>query len=93
MWYSCIVPQTIVYENAAGISPFAVWHDGLDPVTRARVSVAVFRLEAGNYSAAKSLGGGVYELRLDFGPGYRIYFGKRGKDWIILLGGGTKKRQ
>ncbi len=60
---------------------------------RARISVAVFRLEAGNFSAAKSVGAGVFELRLFFGPGYRVYFGKDGERLVILLGGGTKKRQ
>ena len=47
----------------------------------------------GNFSAAKSAGSGVSELRLDFGPGYRVYFGKDGERLVILLGGGTKKRQ
>lgn len=51
------------------------------------------RLERGNFSAAKSVGEGVSELRLDFGPGFRIYFGKDGEQIVILLGGGTKKRQ
>jgi putative addiction module killer protein len=53
----------------------------------------VFRLSAGNFSAAKSAGAGILELRLDFGPGYRVYFGKDGEQLVILLGGGTKKRQ
>jgi putative addiction module killer protein len=47
----------------------------------------------GNFSAAKSVGAGVFEFRLDFGPGYRIYFGKDGEKIVILVGGGTKKRQ
>ncbi len=47
---------------------------------------------SGNYSAAKGIGG-IFELRLDFGPGYRVYFGKDGEEIVILLGGGTKKRQ
>ncbi len=57
------------------------------------MTTAVFRLEAGNFSAAKGAGEGIYELRLDFGPGYRVYFGKDGEQLVILLGGGTKKRQ
>jgi len=58
-----------------------------------RVTVAVLRLEAGNFSIAKGAGAGIFELRLDFGPGYRMYFGKDGEQLVILLGGGTKKRQ
>jgi putative addiction module killer protein len=51
------------------------------------------RLEAGNFGAVKSLRDGVFELRLDFGPGYRVYFGREGRTLIILLGGGSKRRQ
>jgi len=50
-------------------------------------------MENGNFSAAKAVGSGVSELRVDFGPGYRVYFGKDGERLVILLGGGTKKRQ
>ncbi len=79
--------------NAAGVSLFAEWRSRLEPTTRARISAAVFRLEAGNFSAAKSVGAGVLELRLFFGPGYRVYFGRDGEHLVVLLGGGTKKRQ
>ena len=58
-----------------------------------RITIALDRLERGNLSNAKSVGSGVSELRLNFGPGYRIYFGRDGATLIILLGGGTKKRQ
>lgn len=51
------------------------------------------RLGLGNHSNAKGVGGGVLDLRIDFGPGYRVYFAKDGPDVVILLGGGTKKRQ
>jgi putative addiction module killer protein len=51
------------------------------------------RLEAGNTSNVKAVGEGVNELRVDFGPGYRVYFGWDGPELVILLGGGTKKRQ
>jgi len=78
---------------AEGKSPFAEWFSGLDSVTAARVDRYVRRLEAGNFGAAKSLRDGVFELRLDFGPGYRVYFGREGNTIIILLGGGTKRRQ
>jgi len=50
-------------------------------------------LESGNTSNTKSVGGGVYELKIDYGPGYRVYFGYDGPKVVILLAGGTKKRQ
>ena len=87
------VVQLVEFVNASGVSPFARWREGLDTTTRARVTLAVYRLEVGNFSAAKGAGAGIFELRLDFGPGYRVYFGKDGKKLVILLGGGTKKRQ
>ena len=76
-----------------GRSPFAEWFDDLDAVTAARVDRYVRRLEAGNFGAAKLLHDGVFELRLDFGPGYRVYYGHEGRTIIILLGGGSKRRQ
>ena len=77
----------------AGRSPFAEWFDGLDAVPAARVDKYIRRLEAANFGAAKPLREGVFELRLDFGPGYRVYYGREGRRIIILLGGGSKRRQ
>ena len=77
----------------SGKSPFAEWFDSLDAAAAARVDKYVRRLEAGNFGAAKALNEGVFELRLDFGPGYRVYYGRDGKTIIILLGGGSKRRQ
>jgi putative addiction module killer protein len=77
----------------AGRSPFAEWLEALDAVTAARADRCIRRLEAGNFGAAKSLRSGVFELRMDFGPGYRVYFGRDGLALIILLGGGSKRRQ
>jgi putative addiction module killer protein len=57
------------------------------------VVIAVTRMALGNFSNAKSVGSGVHEYKIDFGPGYRIYFGRDGDRLILLLGGGTKKRQ
>ena len=74
-------------------SPFADWFNGLDSVTAARVDRYLRRLEAGNFGAAKVLREGVSELRLDFGPGYRVYYGRDGRTIIVLLGGGDKRRQ
>jgi len=81
------------YIDRQGRNPFDRWFEKLDNDTQARVVVALDRFERGNSSAAKGVGTGVFELRLDFGPGYRVYFGKDGDTLVILLGGGTKKRQ
>ena len=81
------------YVDRLGRNPFERWFDKLDDGTQARVTVSLDRLERGNLSAAKGVGAGVLELRLDFGPGYRVYFGKDGERLVILLGGGSKKRQ
>ena len=77
----------------AGRSPFAEWFAALDAVTADRVDRYLRRVEAGNFGAAKPLREGVFELRLDFGPGWRVYFGREGRTIIILLGGGSKRRQ
>jgi putative addiction module killer protein len=83
----------ITEYTEAGNSPFAEWFNSLDAVTAARVDKYIRRLEVGNFGATKSLDKGVFELKLDFGPGYRVYFGRDGKTIIILLGGGSKRRQ
>ncbi len=71
---------------------FERWYENLEDDTRARVAVTLDRLSRGS-SATKGVGAGVMELRLYFGPGYRVYFGRDGDKLVILLGGGTKKRQ
>ena len=81
------------FVDARGNSPFARWVSRLDRRAAARVAVALYRIETGNLSNAKGVGGGVFEYRIDFGPGYRIYFGRDGGAVVILLGGGTKTRQ
>jgi putative addiction module killer protein len=70
-----------------------VWFGKLDAFAATKVVTAVSRLEAGNTSNVDAVGEGVNELKIDFGPGYRVYFGWDGSDLVILLGGGTKKRQ
>jgi putative addiction module killer protein len=81
------------YRDADGLSPFAIWFRALDPAAEAKVARALARLELGNTSNVKGVGAGVFELKVDFGPGYCVYFGKDGNEIVILLGGGTKKRQ
>jgi putative addiction module killer protein len=58
-----------------------------------KVAAALYRLEQGNFSNARRLGRGISEYKIAFGPGYRIYFGREGDDRVVLLGGGTRKRQ
>jgi putative addiction module killer protein len=81
------------YLDRVGSSPFADLFQRLDSAAAAKVTAAIRRLELGNLSNVKGVGAGVFEYRIDFGPGYRIYFGKDGERVVILLGGGTKKRQ
>ncbi len=81
------------YLDAKGESPFAHWFEGLDAVAGAKVATALYRLEQGNFSRVKGVGGGIYEYKISYGPGYRLYFGKDGEALNILLGGGSKKRQ
>lgn len=81
------------YVAANGSSPYAKWFNGLNSQAAAKVAIAVSRMAQGNLSNAKSVGAGLQEYRIDFGPGYRIYFGRDGERLVILLGGGTKARQ
>lgn len=73
---------------------FAKWLDGLDDTgARARVQVRIERLAGGNPGDVKPVGGGVSELRIDYGPGYRVYFTKAGREIVVLLAGGDKSTQ
>ena len=81
------------YIEKNGQSPFARWFEDLNSVAATKITTALYRLEQGNHSNVKSVGEGVLEYKIDFGPGYRIYFGKDGLELIILLGGGSKKKQ
>ncbi len=81
------------YIDAEGRSPYAAWFENLAAPAAAKIVTATIRMSQGNFSNTKGVGSGVFECRIDFGPGYRIYFGKDGEKMVILLGGGTKKRQ
>ena len=81
------------YVDEKGNKPFAIWLETLDATAAAKVTIALTRIEQGNFSKTKGVGAGVFEHKIDFGPGYRIYFGKDGESVVILVGGGTKKRQ
>ena len=73
---------------------FAKWLDGLRDIhARARVQVRIERLAGGNPGDVRLIGEGVSELRIDYGPGYRVYFKKHGREVVILLAGGDKRTQ
>lgn len=80
------------YVDRVGRNPFERWYEKLESSTRARIAVMLDRLSRGGM-ATKGVGLGVQEVKVDLGPGFRVYFGKDGEALIILLGGGTKRRQ
>lgn len=91
-----MLPTEIVveyYVGSDGASPFAEWFDGLNIDAAARVATAVDRIGRGAVSSVKGVGGGVFEFRIDAGPGWRVYFGRDGERLVILLAGGSKRRQ
>lgn len=85
--------EVLEYEEETGSHPFSKWFSSLNVQAALKIRTAIARMENGNFSNVKAVGQGVSEYKLDFGPGYRIYFGKDGEKLVILLGGGTKKRQ
>jgi putative addiction module killer protein len=87
------MPQTREYEDRDGQSPFALWFEALDARAAAKVRKSVAKLEAGLKPNVKPVGKGVHEARIDFGPGYRVYFAFDGTELILLLGGREKHGQ
>ncbi len=85
--------EVVQYETPDGACPFGAWFEGLDARAAAKIRAAIARIETGNFGDVKPVGEGVSERRIDFGPGYRVYFGQDGQRLVILLVGGTKKRQ
>jgi len=85
--------ELVIYVTEAGKVPFADWFDRLDTTAALKVRTALARIETGNLGDVKPVGEGVSERRITFGPGYRVYFGQDGDKLVILLCGGTKRRQ
>jgi putative addiction module killer protein len=85
--------QVLEYLDAQGRSPYSAWFESLSADAAANVAAALYRIEEGNFSNVKSVGSGVLERRIDFGPGYRIYFGRDGDSLVVLVGGSSKQRQ
>jgi putative addiction module killer protein len=83
-----------VYQDEKGGRPFTDWLHALrDREARARIRTRLARLELGNFGDSKPVGGGVLELRIDYGPGYRAYLARRGNALLLLLCGGDKRTQ
>ncbi len=83
--------EFIEYLDDFGRSPFAKWMNDLDSYAAIKVQVAMTKVEVGNFSSVRNLGGGISEIKIDFGPGYRVYFAKEKEFLLLLLGGGSKK--
>ena len=81
------------FIDTEGKSPFSKWFDDLNAEAAAKITKAMYRLANGNFSNVESVGEGVHEYKIHFGPGYRIYFGQDSDTLVILLAGGTKKGQ
>ncbi|MBZ2188131.1 type II toxin-antitoxin system RelE/ParE family toxin [Alcanivorax sp. JB21] len=81
------------YLDAQKRSPFASWFNSLPATEAARVAHVLARMEAGNFGDTKSVGEGVQERRIHTGPGYRVYFAHASGRVVLLLGGGSKRRQ
>ena len=83
-----------IYTTADGRQPFAEWIDSLrDSIAQDRIKIRIARVRRGNLGNYRSVGLGVSELKIDYGPGYRIYFGQLGSTIVVLLCGGDKSSQ
>jgi putative addiction module killer protein len=86
--------EIAIYKTASGKEPYIEWEESLDNATLSRIDARFARIrETGNLGVYRSVGDGVFELKFDFGQGYRVYFGYEGKTLLILLLGGHKKTQ
>ncbi len=85
--------KIILYETKNGTCPFTKWFDDLDANIQRIIATRLDRLSVGNFGDCEPLRDGVSELKIHVGPGYRIYFGKKGKTIVIILTGGLKKSQ
>jgi len=83
----------LFYLDVRGLAPFEIWFRELDATAQAKITVALDRLKRGGVANVAGVGESIFELKLDWGPGFRLYFGRDGDKIVILLLGGTKKRQ
>ena len=83
-----------IFVARGGKAPFEQWmHSLRDKQTKARILTRIDRVRLGNFGDCESVGAGIYELRIHFGPGYRVYFGLHGSEIVLLLCGGDKSTQ
>jgi putative addiction module killer protein len=84
--------EIVVCQTDDGREPFTEWLDNLSPKTQGIIFNRVDRIEEGNFGDTRSVGDGITELKIDFGPGYRVYFGQIGNE-VHLINGGSKGTQ
>ena len=83
-----------IYETEGGKAPFEIWFNDLrDAKAKKKINARIARARAGNFGDSKAVGEGVVELRVDYGPGFRVYFGRYGDTVVVLLCGGDKRTQ
>ena len=87
------MPKVVHYLSKDGTDRFDRWFRRQTPEARARIQTRIDRMELGNFGDHRSVGQGVSELRISFGAGYRLYYGRDGEEIVVLLAGGTKQRQ
>jgi putative addiction module killer protein len=85
--------ELVVYQDVRRWQPFEAWFECLDIHAAQKVTAALQRMAEGNLSDSRSVGAGVIERRINWGQGYRVYFGRDGDHLVVLLGGGTKQQQ
>ena len=86
--------ETEVYKTSTGKEPYTEWEESLDYSALSRIDARLTRIEkTGNFGICEPVGDGVFELKFDFGPGYRVYFGYKTDNVLVLLCGGYKKGQ
>lgn len=85
--------EILHYQTEHDSVPFQDWLAGLDAMTKAKIQRHVERMKLGNFGDSKHLRSGVFEKKIDFGPGYRLYFGREADKIIVLLCGGNKGTQ
>ena len=86
--------EAFLYRLQSGRCPFEEWLESMrDRVGRAKIRARIARVRVGNLGKCEPVGAGLFELKIDFGPGYRVYFGEVGETIVILLCGGDKSTQ
>src|SRR5436309_9671675 len=92
--HEAIARELELYVTEEGRAPFTEWLDSLRDISgREKIRARLNRIRLGNFGDSSSVGEGVEELRIDFGPGYRVYFGQAGTKIVLLLCGGDKSTQ